>query len=365
MKVTNRLLYSQLVKDLGNNFERLFKLNSQISSGKRVNAPSDDPLGMSNILTYRSELNAVDQYKQTANYANGWISQTDSILEDMQNLMDRASELAIQGASATATADTREGAAEEIKQIRGMMLSHANAKYGNKYLFGGTMTQTQPFLAVDVEKWQDDVRTMAAAPPAAPADGDRYIDTDDNHIYAFDAATTTWVDQGATADGTSVVISDRDELYVFTGGSWKALYQGNDSTFSMQIGKGDSITVNIPGNEIFTKDPGNIFMTLMKLEKALRGNDQTGIKDELTNIEASGTTIANNLARLGAVVNRIDHTKSVLDDSKVDLKKQKSNIEDLDYAEGITSLQNQQTIYQAALKSASMITSLSLVDYIQ
>jgi flagellar hook-associated protein 3 FlgL len=365
MKVTNRLLYSQLVKDLGNNYEKLFRLNSQISSGKRVNAPSDDPLGMSNILTYRSGLNAVGQYKQSADYANGWIAQTDSILQDMDNLMSRASELAVQGASATATADTREGAAEEIKQIRGMMLSHANARYGNKYLFGGTMTQTQPFLDVDVEKWEDDVSTMAATPPAAPADGDRYIDTDDNHIYTYDAATTTWIDQGAPDDGTSVVISDRDELYVYTGGEWKTLYQGNGSTFSMQIGKGDSITVNIPGDEIFTKETGNIFMTLMKLEKALRANDQTGIKDELTNIETSSTTISNNLARLGAVVNRIDHTKSVLETSKVNLEKQKSTVEDLDYAEGITSLQNQQVIYQAALKSASMITSLSLVDYIQ
>jgi len=365
MKVTNRLLYSQLVKDLDNNSEKLFKLNSQISSGKRVNAPSDDPLGMANILTYRSELNAVDQYKQSAEYANGWISQTDSILEDMDNLMSRASELAVQGASATATADTRQGAAEEIKQLRGEMLSHANAKYGNKYLFGGTMTQTQPFLDVDVEKWQSDVRTMAAAPPASPADGDRYIDTDNDHIYAYNATTTTWIDQGAPADGTSVIVSDRDELYMYTGGEWKALYQGNDSTFSMQLGKGDSITVNLPGNEVFTNDSGNIFMTLMKLEKALRANDQTGIKNELTDIESSSTTISNNLAKIGAVVNRIDHTKSVLENSTVDLKKQKSTVEDLDYAEGITSLQNQQTIYQAALKSASMITSLSLVDYIQ
>ena len=126
--------------------------------------PSDDPLGMSNILSYRSELNAFAQFQKATDYSTGWISRTDSILQDMDNLLGRASELAVQRSSATATAETRLGAAEEIKQIRGMMLGHANAKYGNKYIFGGTMTQTQPFLDVDVENWQDDVRTMAAAP---------------------------------------------------------------------------------------------------------------------------------------------------------------------------------------------------------
>jgi flagellar hook-associated protein 3 FlgL len=364
MRISNRFLYNQVVKDLGNNTEKLFKLNSQISSGKQINAPSDDPLGLSSVLISRTELNALNQYSTSITYAKGWLSRTDSILEDMDDLMARASELATQEASSTATTETRAGAAEEIKQIREMMLGHANSKYGNKYIFGGTMTQSAPFLSVDVTKWQDDVSTIAATPPATPADGDRYVDTDDNHIYTYNAATTSWVDQGAADDGTSVVAKDKGELYVFTDGKWKSFYQGNDSTFSMQIGKGDSVEVNIPGDEIFTKASGNIFMTLMKLEKALRNNDQTGIAAALPDIESSSTVISNNLASIGATVNRLDHTKTVIDRSNVDIKEKISNIEDLDYADAITSLQNQQTIYQATLKSVSMITSLSLVDYI-
>jgi flagellar hook-associated protein 3 FlgL len=67
---------------------------------------------------------------------------------------------------------------------------------------------------------------------------------------------------------------------------------------------------------------------------------------------------------VGAIANKLDNTKSILETSRVDTTEMVSNIEDLDYAEAITSLQNQQTIYEAALKSASMITGLSLVDYI-
>jgi flagellar hook-associated protein 3 FlgL len=105
-------------------------------------------------------------------------------------------------------------------------------------------------------------------------------------------------------------------------------------------------------------------MTLLRLERALRSNDADAISDELAGIEDSGTVISNNLAKIGATVNKLEHTQSVLERSEVDTTEMVSDIEDLDYAEAITALQNQQTIYEAALKSASMITSLSLVDFI-
>ena len=105
-------------------------------------------------------------------------------------------------------------------------------------------------------------------------------------------------------------------------------------------------------------------MTLMHLEKALRDNDQEGISDALPEIENAGKVISNKLAKLGATMNRLDQTKAILQSAEVDTLESTSAIEDLDYAEAITQLQNQQTIYQATLKSASMITSLSLVDYV-
>jgi flagellar hook-associated protein 3 FlgL len=363
MKISNRALYNQLVKDLESSTEKMFKLNSQISSGKRVTTPSDDPMGLANVLVYRTELNAFGQFKKSIDYSKGWLSRTDSILQDMNDLMGRANELAVQVSSATTTAQTRQGAAEEIKQIRDMVMAYANEKYGNKYLFGGTMTQSTPFLAADVANWQDDVSTIGTT-PAAPSDGDRYISTADNHIYQYDAAATSWVDQGAPSAGAAVVVSDQNEMYVFSDGQWKALYQGNDSSISMPIGKGESVQTNIPGGDLFTNPTGNIFMTLMKLEKAMRNNDQSGIRAEISNIESSNVVISLKLAKVGATVNRLDHTQSVIERSKVDVTERVSNIEDLDYSEAITSLQNQQTIYQATLKSASMITSLSLVDYI-
>ncbi|MBN2298164.1 MAG: flagellar hook-associated protein FlgL [Deltaproteobacteria bacterium] len=369
MRVSNRFLYYQLVKDISESTEKMFKLNGQISSGSRIDKPSEDPIGLSRVLIYRSELNSFDQFEKSIDQAKNWLSRMDAILMDADDLLARASELAVQQSSATATASTREGAAQEIREIRNTMLSLANSKYANKYMFGGTMTQNLPFLSMDVQNWQTDVDTMAADNAGAVANlggaasaGDRYINTTDGNIYEYDGAV--WQVSTAASEGISAIVGDQNELYVYSDGAWLSQYQGNSSTYSVKIGKSDIVETNIPGNEIFNNDTGDVLMTLMRLEKALRSNDQQGISDELPEIENSSKILMNKLAGIGAKVNRFDQSKSILERAEVDTKESTSLIEDLDYAEAITSLQNQQTIYEATLKSASMITGLSLVNYV-
>jgi flagellar hook-associated protein 3 FlgL len=369
MRVSNRFLYYQIVKDLGKSTEKLFTLNNQISSGKRVNKPSDDPLGLSQVLIYRSELNAVSQFQRSIDHANGWLTRTDSICSIVDDALGRASELAVQEASATATAETRAGAAVEIGNIREMILSQANSKYGNKYLFGGTMTQAPPFLRADAALWQDDVNTGAADHAGAVANlggtaaaGDRYINTTDGNIYEYDG--TDWQVSTAAAEGISAIVNDQSELYIYSGGQWTSQYRGNTSTFSVKIGKEDAVGINIPGSELFTNPAGDVLMTLMRLEKALLDNDQQGIQRALGDIETSGTVVANKLAKVGAVVNRLDNTKAILLNAELDVKESVSDIEDLDYGDAYTQLKNQQTIYEASLKSTATITSMSLIDFI-
>jgi len=362
MRVSNRFLYYQLVKDIGANTEKMFKLNGQISSGKRINKPSEDPIGLSRVLIHRSELNSFEQFEKSIDQAKGWLSRMDAILMDADDLLARAGELAVQQGSSTSTAQTRIGAAEEIKQLREMMTGLANSKYANKYMFGGTMTQSIPFLSM--ENLEANVGEIAAAAPVvpAPSEGDRYINSGNNQIYRYNGAT--WDDLGLPVEGTAVIVDNENELYIFTNNEWVPQYQGNSSTYSVKIGKNDIVETNIPGDEIFSNDSGNVLMTLMRLEQALRNNNQEGILGQLSEIKSASNTLMNNLAGIGAKVNRFDQSKAILQRAAVDTQESTSLIEDLDYAEAITSLQNQQTIYEATLKSASMITGLSLVNYV-
>ena len=362
MRVSNRFLYYQLVKDIDSNTEKLFKLSNQISSGKRIERPSDDPVGMANVLIYRSDLNAFGQFTRTIDMANGWLSRTDAILQDVDDLLGRALELATSQASASATADTRNGAADEVAEIKNQIISLANSKYGSKFMFGGTQTQQSPFL--NVTSLDESVATMSSSAPGSPSNGERYINTTDNHIYEYNGST--WQDMGLVDNGTGVVVDDQNTLYVYDSSSndWVKEYRGNQTSFYVKIGKTDTLEINLAGDSVFRSSQGDVIMSLLNLEKALRDNDADAIRAQIGNLNDSEQVVLNNLATVGARVNRLDHTKSVLAKADADTKERVSDIEDLDYADAITSLQNQQTIYQATLKSASMITQLSLADYI-
>jgi len=366
MRISNRFLYYQLVKDLGANSEKLFRLNSQISSAKKLDKPSEDPLGLAKVLVNRSELSAFGQFQKSITQASGWLTRTESIASSSDDLLTRASELATQMASSTQNAATRAGAAEEIKGLREELLGLANSRYGNKYLFGGTMTQTPPFLNADAALMQDGVDTVAADAAGAAANlggaaaaGDRYINTTDGNIYQYDGAA--WQVSAAAAEGISAAVGD--DIRVYADGRWSSIYGGNSASFSVQIGKNDTVEINLPGDELFMNPSGSAIGTLMKLEKAMRDNDQQGIQDLLGDIEDASVVLNNKLAKVGAVMNRLDTTTSVIRQAAVENQAVTSEIEDLDYADAITRLQNQQTIYQAALQSASMITGMSLVDY--
>mgnify|MGYP001765565056 CR=1 FL=1 len=366
MRISNRFLYYQLVKDLGANSEKLFRLNSQISSARKLDKPSEDPLGLAKVLVNRSELSAFDQFQKSITLASGWLTRTESIASSSDDLLTRASELATQMASSTQNAATRAGAAEEIKGLREELLGLANSRYGNKYLFGGTMTQTPPFQNADAALMQDEVDTVAADAAEAVANlggaaaaGDRYINSTDGNIYQYDGAA--WQVSVAAAEGISAAVGD--DIRVYADGRWSSIYGGNSASFSVQIGKNDTVEINLPGDEIFMNPSGSAIGTLMKLEKAMRDNDQQGIQDLLGDIEDASVVLNNKLAKVGAVMNRLDTTKSVIRQAAVENQAVTSEIEDLDYADAITKLQNQQTIYQAALQSASMITGMSLVDY--
>lgn len=364
MRVTNRMLYSHLVKDIGVSTDKMLKLNTQVSSGKRIIKPSDDPIGMSIVLQDRTELSGLDQNASSINYANGLVTQTESVFDSITDLLDRTLELATSQSAASASAQTRTATAAEVREILGSIYSLANTQYNGKYIFGGTRTDTAPFLEMNANNLAEDVLTFAASPPAGAVSGDRYIDTDNNHIYSYDGAA--WTDLGAPAEGTIVQVTDQsDDLYVYSSASgWQTQYQGNNDTFNVKIGKTDMVKANIPGNEIFRNDDGDIFKTIMNFQRALESNDQTGIQAAIAEIWDAKDVISNNLAIVGARMNRFDYRETAIASAEVTLKAHKSAVEDVDYAEAVTALENQTTIYEATLKSASMITRLSLVDYI-
>jgi len=145
LRVTNNLILNTILKNLNDNVVRLSKLQEQLSTGKRINKPSDDPVGMTEVLNYRSILSATDQYMRNINRANSNLGITDQALNSIGNIIIRAKEIAMAESSGTANQQTRASSAVEVENLFKEAIQTGNTKIGNTYIFAGYKTDTVPF----------------------------------------------------------------------------------------------------------------------------------------------------------------------------------------------------------------------------
>jgi flagellar hook-associated protein 3 FlgL len=140
-RVTQRMMSHQAFGGLQASLSRLAKVQEQLSTGRTINRPSDDPTGATTAMRVRSSLAETKQYVRNAEDAKGWLDQADSTLSSMTDQVRRARDLALQGANQGAMGPAaREALAVEVDQIRAGLISSANAQYLDRPIFGGVTT---------------------------------------------------------------------------------------------------------------------------------------------------------------------------------------------------------------------------------
>ena len=118
------------------------KLQEQLTSGKKVNRPSDDPVTVMKGMGYRKEVDKVLQYQRNLGSANNWLDSTDDTLDHVGSALHRANELMVNTPNGTLTQEDREAILAEVKQLRETVRDLSNTKVGDKYIFSGTKTGT-------------------------------------------------------------------------------------------------------------------------------------------------------------------------------------------------------------------------------
>lgn len=138
MRVTQSSMYTSFVSNMNENLSAYMESNIQGSSQKRVNKPSDDPVGMTRILTYRNAMTQSAQCEANADLAQGWLKQTDDTLVSVSNTLTTILSKAQQASSSTATDENRKQISTELRQLLGQLLNLSNAEFmDGKKLFAG------------------------------------------------------------------------------------------------------------------------------------------------------------------------------------------------------------------------------------
>ncbi|WP_088009524.1 flagellar hook-associated protein FlgL [Indiicoccus explosivorum] len=142
MRVTQSMLSNNMLRNLSDSYSKMGKLQDQLTTGKKVNRPSDDPVVAMKGIGYRTQLDKVQQFQRNLGEAHSWLDSTDDTLDKVGSAIHRANELMISAADGTKTPQDRAMIAEEIKQLQEHVQDLANTKIGDKFIFSGTKTDT-------------------------------------------------------------------------------------------------------------------------------------------------------------------------------------------------------------------------------
>ncbi|MDJ0701491.1 MAG: flagellar hook-associated protein FlgL [Woeseiaceae bacterium] len=368
----------------------------QISSGRSILKPSDDPIASARALEIRESLSRLGQFDRNANLAENRLAQEEEALGTVNNVLQRVRELALQANSGTQSDETRKLIAIEMRQQLDHLMQVANQKDGNgRYLFSGNLEDTEPVTrAGSTFSYNGDQgqRFIQVGENTRIADGDSGADVffrirAGNGVFTAAPAATNagtgvlgpgslvnpsaW-DQGAYevrfVDQSNYEVTDASATLVtsgtFTPGDTLA-FAGIEFAISGQPAAGDTFDVAPSAYK-------DVFTTIDELANSIEtnalGDAQTaalnnginagllGLDQAIGNVLEVRTKVG---SRLAVIETQVDNNASF----SLSFESTLADIEDLDYAEALSRLSLQASTLEAAQKSFVRTQTLSLFNY--
>ncbi|SNS79062.1 flagellar hook-associated protein 3 FlgL [Bacillus sp. OK838] len=149
MRVTQSMLTNNMLSNLSSSYEKMAKLQEQVSSQKKFSKPSDNPVAAMMGMGYRTNLNQIGQYQSNIAEATNWIDSTDDAISEAVSAMQRIRELTVQASNGTYEGEQLKNVAEEIKQLKEHLITLGDTQIGGKYIFNGQDTNVRPSSVKD------------------------------------------------------------------------------------------------------------------------------------------------------------------------------------------------------------------------
>lgn len=400
IRISSQQIFSGGINRLQDLNSNLNQTQEQLSTGKRVNRPSDDPVAAARILKLDQELSRIETYQRNAGLAENRLQQEESTLGDAVDVIQRVRELTVQAGNGSLSANDRKSISSEIKERLGQLANIANTKDASgEYIFSGFQGNTAAFAKDATGSWVyqgdegqrvleiDDGVTVpisdhgkgifSAIPAAAFGEGDpgNAADARIDRISVIDEgdfATVSPDDIVLTVDTTAETLTAVNSRtgdpipgspISYTSGEPFEI-AGVQATIT-DAGDGDEFTIRAGERQ-------SVFATFEKLIDGLDNIDkgtpagQAAYEDliasSLQNLDNAQESVVKKQTELGGRLNAVESTTSFLEDSSVYSEEIRSELRDVDYAEAISNLSFQSFVLQAAQQSFAQVSQLSLFD---
>ncbi len=326
MRIATSTAYSQAVTSMNNQNFNLNKTMLQLSTGKRIVVPSDDPAGSARVLGLNQAKSRTEQFQENINTVKSSLQVEETSLDGIVNILQRVRELSIQANNDTYDSNQRGDIALEIQEHFEAITGLANTTNGNgEFLFGGFANRTPPFTNISgVVNYTGDQGQQFIQIGAA-----RQIASGDNGFDVFMSI------KGSDNGDTATPLANRPPMSVF------AIVKELEITLSNAPGSGAGIPPELTSDQFHT--------------------DMSRI---IGNIDDALGHIVDAQSALGARLNAIQSQENVNEDYLVQLASTLSDTQDLDYTEAISRLEQQQIGLQASQQTFTKIQGLSLFNFL-
>lgn len=146
MRITNRALVKGYLSDLNTNLQNMRKLQEQLSSGREIRRPSDDPFRVARTMELSTGISLNERYQKNIDEGIGWLETSEIALGQMGDVIQRIRELTVQGGNGSYNEAQRNPIKLEIEQLKEQLIQIGNTAYEGRYIFGGDKTTNPPFI---------------------------------------------------------------------------------------------------------------------------------------------------------------------------------------------------------------------------
>lgn len=330
MRITNKVIKNTYMSDMNTNLNNMQTLNKQLSSGKEINRPSDNPNKVARSMQLNSSINTNTQYNENIKDTINWLDTTDSALNQVTNIMQRIRELMVSAGNASYGTDERGAILDEVNERVAELSQVLNTNFDGKYIFGGTKTASKPLNAVEDSITGNKNLT--------------FLDKDGNPL-----------------DLNSGYINDMYQIDMLKG------------ELNTEISQGVKIQYNVCATDLllFKNNKGESVNALSLLSEI---TNNLGSSNEIDNAKITGKNLSSiddvitNLLKVrsevGAKQNRMDSAESKNNDETFNMTDILSKTEDIDFTEKTMEYAVAQTVYQASLQVSAQILPQTILDYL-
>ncbi|MDH4134916.1 MAG: flagellar hook-associated protein FlgL [Gammaproteobacteria bacterium] len=413
MRISSAQIYNSGLNALLDNQTHVNKTQLQLSTGRRILTPADDPAGSAEAASLTQAIDSTQQYQRNADMARGRLELEESTLGSVSDVLQRVRELAIQANNDSQTSQTRHSIALELRSLRSQLIELANTRDASgEYLFSGFKAKAQAFTETASGQVQyngdQNTRYLQIGPQQTVADGEPgssvFVDirngngtftTLDNpansgngiidpgtvsnpSAYVAETYTIAFVTNGAGQLAYSVTGSVSGQLIpplpanpvtnapAYVEGAAMA-FNGILTSVSGQPVAGDSFTISPSvAQDVFTTVENmaaklDYYLGTASGMAVLHNTMNRGISD----LDQAMSNVTDARARAGGRLNTVDGQKNANDVFLLQVQKSRSELQDLDYAEAASRLNRQMLALDAAQQTFVKVQGLSLFNYLR